>query len=104
MHRHGIERVDVLKLDTEATEHLVLKGASNVLERHRPIIFCEVLPGRVEAEIEAVLSQHHYRAYRVGPAGLTRLDDLRHDRSTTNDHLMVHESETARIQRFVTAP
>lgn len=104
VHRHGIERVDVLKLDTEATEHLVLKGASNVLERHRPIIFCEVLPGRVEAEIEAVLSQHHYRAYRVGPAGLTRLDDLRHDRSTTNDHLMVHESETARIQRFVTAP
>ena len=44
--RYSIPKVDLIKLDTEATEHLVLSGASKILSEDRPVFFCEVLPER----------------------------------------------------------
>ena len=45
-------KIDLIKLDTEASEHLVLAGAESVLQNHRPIIQCEVLPGQIEKELQ----------------------------------------------------
>ena len=36
----------VMKIDTETTEHYVLRGAREVVAEHRPWVFCEVLSGR----------------------------------------------------------
>jgi FkbM family methyltransferase len=48
-----IGRVDLVKIDTEATETDVLAGMATVLERDRPAILCEVLPaGDAEALME----------------------------------------------------
>jgi FkbM family methyltransferase len=53
---HDVRRVDLVKVDTESTEPAVLRGMQAVLERDRPTILCEVLPGYgVEPELEAVL-------------------------------------------------
>ena len=38
--------VDLVKLDTEGTEPHVLEGTRDTLRRHRPLVFCEVLPDR----------------------------------------------------------
>src|SRR6185312_5041737 len=46
-----IERLDLVKIDTESTEPSVLRGLSKTLERHHPEIVCEVLAGRTEAEL-----------------------------------------------------
>lgn len=81
--------IDLIKLDTEATEHLVLAGAQQVLSQHRPIIFCEVLPGKVEAEISAAFKKHDYIFYRLDDEGVIQVDNLEHDASMTNDHLMI---------------
>lgn len=43
-----IPRVDLIKIDTERTEHIVLDGASRIIERDKPTIICEVLPGSIE--------------------------------------------------------
>jgi len=37
----GIERVDLVKIDTEGCELFVLKGARSLIERWRPYILCE---------------------------------------------------------------
>ena len=37
-------RLDVIKLDTQATEHVVLEGARELLERFSPLIFAEYWP------------------------------------------------------------
>jgi FkbM family methyltransferase len=39
----GIRHVDVLKVDTEGTEHDVLAGAAGILSADRPFVVCEVL-------------------------------------------------------------
>ena len=99
--KNSISRIDLLKLDTEATEHIVLAGAHNVLAEHRPLIFCEVLPGRIEDELNSIFSEFGYLRFRIGRGGLEEVSQLRHDQSDSNDHLMVPSSDRHRIERFL---
>lgn len=57
----------VLKIDTETTEPQILRGAEEVLRRHRPWILCEALPGRTEEELMSVMAPHGYTWHLVGP-------------------------------------
>ncbi|MEQ9105640.1 MAG: FkbM family methyltransferase [Rhodothermales bacterium] len=81
---HGI---DLIKIDTEATEHMVIKGARKTFGTHRPIVFCEVLPNRVEAEIQQEIAALDYALFRIAGHSLVEVSDLRHDASSTNDFL-----------------
>lgn len=47
--------VGMLKVDTEGTEHLVLRGGRAMLESSRPIVFCEVLPRARTEELTALV-------------------------------------------------
>jgi FkbM family methyltransferase len=53
--RHGLDRVDVIKLDIEGGEAGALEGARTVLERDRPLLL-------VEAEDERLASQGRTKA------------------------------------------
>jgi len=58
-------KIDLMKLDTEGTEHLVLDGATEVLKTHRPIIMCEIIKDAIEQKIEHILSKNDYLFYRL---------------------------------------
>lgn len=75
-HLSSGKNIDLIKLDTESTEHLVLKGGQTVLKNHRPIIMCEVIKGFTEAEIEKILSAHDYLFYEVMKDGLKLVTKL----------------------------
>lgn len=70
----GIERVDLLKIDTESTEPDVLRGFGGVLARCRPDIVCEVLPGRSEADLMEILGPLGYRYWMLTDEGPQRRD------------------------------
>jgi FkbM family methyltransferase len=42
--RAGVKRVDVMKIDVEGAEPLVLRGATEMLERDRPVLISEFFP------------------------------------------------------------
>ncbi len=67
--REGIERVDLLKIDTETTEDQVLKGSRALLERDRPHIFCELLGTEAAATAQGLLEPLGYRFFLLGPEG-----------------------------------
>jgi len=65
-----INRVDLMKIDTETTEPEVLCGMSETLARDHPMIVCEVLMSRgVESRLEAILNPLGYRYYHLTPNG-----------------------------------
>jgi FkbM family methyltransferase len=68
--QNGIDRVDLLKIDTEGTEHLVLEGGLGTLTRDRPFVICEVLAGwPAEPHIGRTLFDLGYRAFHLRESG-----------------------------------
>ncbi len=41
----NLEKINFIKIDVEGLEFNVLKGGSNVIDKYRPIIFCEIYNG-----------------------------------------------------------
>lgn len=59
-------RPAVLKVDTETTEHLVMLGAREVVAKHRPWVFCEVLANRPpEKALTAIMGELGYRFFHL---------------------------------------
>ncbi|MEK6406925.1 MAG: FkbM family methyltransferase [Acidobacteriota bacterium] len=67
--QNRIDRVDLVKIDTESTEPQVLRGMIETLQRDRPFIVCEVLGRGSERELEEALSSIGYRYYHLTPRG-----------------------------------
>jgi FkbM family methyltransferase len=60
------DRVGVIKLDTQATEHLALRGARGIVERDRPLIFAEYWPDGIRVaggDPRAVLQEYRSLGY-----------------------------------------
>jgi len=77
--KNSIEKVELLKIDTEATEPLVLEGGRNVIQRDEPMIICEVLRGRTEKSLHQFLSPLGYSYYWITDKGLIRKDTIEGD-------------------------
>lgn len=73
---NNISRVDLIKIDTEATEHWVLEGAKKVIKRDEPIIICEVLSGMTEKELHCVLDDLGYKYYLISHDGLIQKERI----------------------------
>ncbi|MGH8825754.1 MAG: FkbM family methyltransferase [Jiangellaceae bacterium] len=59
-------RPAIVKIDTETTEHLVLRGARRVLAEYRPWVFCEVLVNREPARVlTEIMGGTGYRYYQL---------------------------------------
>lgn len=66
----GIDQVNLIKLDTERTEHEVLGGARELLQRDHPDIICEVWPDAGnQDQLEDVLRPLGYRFFHLLPEG-----------------------------------
>ena len=68
--QHHINRVDLMKIDTESTEPDVLRGMSETLKRDHPTMICEVLHQRnTGAALEEILKPLGYHFYLLTPDG-----------------------------------
>jgi len=66
---NNIDRVDLVKIDTESTEPQVLRGMNRTLQRDKPFVVCEVLGRGCERELEEALRPIGYRYYHLTPGG-----------------------------------
>lgn len=95
------EQVDLIKLDTEASEHRVLHGAGQVLSRHRPVLLCEVLPDTIGAELEVLFREHDYRALRICADGLEEVRRLGGHAFEEKEHLVVPAERCAEVRDWL---
>ena len=76
---NDIQRVDLMKIDTESTEPQVIAGMLKTIERDRPNIICEVLPDLTEQSIEDLLAPLGYSFYRITDSGLVSQEKITGD-------------------------
>ncbi|MFZ5970656.1 MAG: FkbM family methyltransferase [Bacteroidota bacterium] len=68
--------VDLIKIDTEGSEHLILKGATETIKKYQPIIICETLFNKIESKLEQEMSKHGYVFLNHTPKGLKQVQTL----------------------------
>lgn len=74
---NGIEKIDLMKIDTETTEPDVLIGALNLLKKHQPDIICEVLAERAEGQkLKEILQPVGYKFYLLTPEGAVEREKI----------------------------
>jgi FkbM family methyltransferase len=84
-----------IKIDVEGHENHVLQGGRALMESHRPVILCEILPGVAKTvEIANVLTEVRYALWAVCREGLFRvkLADMDKRRNYTDYLLLPDES------------
>jgi FkbM family methyltransferase len=81
--QRNLKNIDLIKLDTERTEHEVLAGSRNILEQFRPHIICEVWPDAGNTTLlEDLLKPLGYEFYHLLPEGpLQRNQIIAHEES-----------------------
>ena len=99
---NNITKIDLIKIDTEATEHLVLEGAVQTLERYLPMIICEVLKGRTERQLQTILDKFNYRYFWITGAGLIERELIEGDGSYKyNNYLFIHAENIKKISDLI---
>ena len=100
--RHfGKLRVAIIKVDAESHDFQVLRGARQILLRHRPVIFLEVLLGADETGLTALLRDCAYVDCALQPNGATEFSDIvKHDTLAWN-HMWVPREDAQRIRNVL---
>lgn len=78
-HLHHLkERVSGIKIDVENFEYFALKGAENLIIKHKPIIYCELWDNHNRHKCIYYLNNLNYTAYVLENNKLLPLDDKMH--------------------------
>lgn len=96
------DQIDLVKIDTEGTEHLILKGADRLLRQHEPIIICETLFHVIEGELEKIMRDYDYHFFNYKNGKLYETKTLL--RETDNgfrDCFFVPSKKLGWIQPFI---
>ncbi|HNY03012.1 MAG TPA: FkbM family methyltransferase [Bacteroidales bacterium] len=100
--KNQVTRIDLMKLDTEGTEHLILQHATHVLGTLRPVIICETLYNRIEKDLEEIMRRYGYEFYNETGDGLVKVSTIIR---TTDDGVrncfFVHPDKVELIREYV---
>lgn len=100
--RHEMTGLDLIKMDTEGTEHYILQNGNRVLSEQRPIIICETLFNTIEAELEEIMLGHGYGFYDHVPGGLQQVPSIiRELDNGVSNCFFVHPSKRHLIEPFL---
>lgn len=96
------EKIGLVKMDTEGTEHLILEHAEIILRDIKPIFICETLFQNIEDKLEDLFSKYGYEFYNHTEKGLEKVQSIK--RETDNgvrNCFFVHPSAFHKIAEFV---
>ncbi len=94
--------LDLIKMDTEGTEHFILEHAQNVLKEHKPIIICETLFNTIEPELEKIMSNNGYEFYNHYDNGLKQTKSIiRHNDNGVRNCFFVHPEKKDLIKEYI---
>jgi FkbM family methyltransferase len=94
--------IDLIKMDTEGTEHLILQHADLVLKEMKPIIICETLFDTIETELEKIMLQYDYEFYNHTKNGLEKVTTIIREKDNgVSNCFFVHPSKKPLIAEFV---
>lgn len=97
-----INKVDLIKIDTEGTENFILQGADYTIQNHQPIIICETLFNKIEGELEKIMKRYEYHFFNYQNGKLHEVSTIvRQKDDGVKDCFFVPASKLNLINEFV---
>jgi len=101
INEYQIDSVDLIKMDTEGTEHKILEGSIEIIKRDRPIIISEVLPEITENHIHNILDKFNYSYYHITLEGLIKKNKIKGDNTLKyQNYLFIPEDKLQVLNNF----
>lgn len=99
--KEKIKTIDLMKIDTEGTEDKVLLGAMSSIIKFQPIIICEVLPNKIEAEIFKIIKGIDYLIFQhiEDQNKLILVDEF--NLSLNRNFLFVPKTKISLIEKYI---
>lgn len=91
MHTAGVDRLGLLKIDVESTEHLVVAGGTEVIIRDRPVIVLEVLHLADPGWLNRFCRDNRYRVFTLHRNAIQERDHIAFDNTAWNQCLCPEE-------------
>ena len=96
------ESIDLVKMDTEGTEHLILNHGDIILKQMKPIIICETLFNTIEPELESIFKLYGYDFYNHTESGLEKVTSIIREKDNgVRNCFFVHPSKYHLIEEFI---
>jgi FkbM family methyltransferase len=108
--RKQMDRVDLVKIDTEGGEVQAFRGAEKLLRGFRPLIICEVLDlvtrswGYAAADIMTLLRTYDYEWFDILPTGNLRPHHPRTEYPEGRNYLAVPQEKQSSVRSALLAP
>lgn len=103
---NNLNLIDLIKLDTECTEHWIIKNSIEIINRHLPIIICEIYPV-IEKEIQDLIANDllNYKVfqYLTQDNSIKKINSLSEINSTSMDRnfILCPQSKVQLIEKFI---
>ena len=98
-----INKIDLIKIDTEGTEIDILNAGKDIILQHQPVVICETLFNAIENELETFFKSLNYQFYNHTPSGLIKVGSIKRDKDNgVRNCFFVPESKVHLITKFVT--
>jgi FkbM family methyltransferase len=97
-----VSAIDFIKIDAEGAEPQIIRGIGRTINKHKPIIVCEILFGLIEKELEEVFSGYGYHFYFHKNNGLQLKESLvRETDDGVRNCFFVHPDKEWLIKEFI---
>lgn len=99
--RENIEAVDFIKCDVEGAELLVIKGGKNTIQRHLPVIVCEIVEDWCHkfkyssSELLRELCMWGYGVYEIFHNKLKEIDSVSNRKIDSFNYFFLHKQKHA---------
>ena len=92
------KRVGLIKIDAEASDHIVLQRTKEILDRDKPVIICEILYTDTDHRLEDFFRGSGYRCFRIEKDGLAPRENIAGDSEDLyRNFLFGHESRVEEL-------
>lgn len=100
--KSNVNKIDLIKIDTEGTEDLILSKGSQAILTNKPIIICETLFNRIETKLNDIMISYGYEFYNHTENGLQKVDNiLRETDNGITNCFFVHPDKKHLIEEFL---
>lgn len=98
----SINKIDIIKIDTEGTEIDILNSGKNIISQYEPIVICETLFNTIENELDAFFNELKYQFFNHTPQGLEKVDTIKRlEDNGIRNCFFVPESKLELITEFI---